>query len=56
MEERSTVVVSIDDEKNPVGNFDAPVQFQLDTRKLSDGDHRLKIVSRDPSGKEVSAL
>jgi hypothetical protein len=52
MEERSSIAIYIDDEKTPVGNFEAPVHFQLDTRKLSDGDHRLKIVSRDPSGKE----
>ena len=28
------------------------VNFELDTRKLVDGRHILKIVSKDPSGKE----
>ena len=30
----------------------SPVNFELDTRKLVDGRHTLKIVSKDPSGKE----
>jgi hypothetical protein len=28
------------------------VHFELDTRKLVDGNHTLKIVSKDPTGKE----
>ena len=30
----------------------ALVQFELDTRKLTDGEHTLKIVSKSPTGKE----
>jgi hypothetical protein len=30
----------------------SPVNFELDTRKLTDGEHVLKIVSKDPTGKE----
>ena len=30
----------------------APVSFDLDTKKLTDGKHVLRIVSKDPRGKE----
>ncbi|HEY8387346.1 MAG TPA: cytochrome C [Parasegetibacter sp.] len=49
---KSKVLVFIDDEQQPIGEFFAPVQFELDTRKLVDGEHVLKIVSKDPTGKE----
>jgi len=52
MEDKSTVVLFIDEDPKPIGEFEAPVNFELDTRKLVDGDHTLKIVSKDPSGKE----
>lgn len=46
------VVLFIDDDPKPIGEFEAPVNFELDTRKLVDGNHTLKIVSKDPLGKE----
>ena len=46
------VVLFIDDDPKPIGEFEAPVNFELDTRKLLDGSHILKIVSKDPLGKE----
>ena len=52
MSTQSTVLVFIDDEQKPYGEYLAPINFELDTRKLVDGDHVLKIVSKDPSGKE----
>ena len=52
MNRKSKVLVFIDDEILPVGEFDAPIQFELDTSKLADGEHTLIIVGRDPSGKE----
>jgi hypothetical protein len=52
MSQKSKVSVFIDNGLQPIGEFDAPVQFELDTRKLADGDHTLKIVGKDPSGKE----
>ena len=52
MSTQSTVLVFIDDEKKPYGEYLAPINFELDTRKLVDGDHVLKIVSKDPLGKE----
>jgi hypothetical protein len=52
MEDRSTLLIFIDDEPRPVGAFTAPVNFELDTTRLVDGNHTLKIVSKDPLGKE----
>ena len=46
------VVLFIDDDPKPIAEFEAPVNFELDTRKLVDGYHTLKIVSKDPLGKE----
>ena len=52
MEDKSKIVVFIDDEEQPVAAFTSPVNFELDTRKLVDGKHTLKIVSKDPTGKD----
>ncbi|WAC12461.1 cytochrome C [Dyadobacter pollutisoli] len=52
MEDKSTVIIFIDDDEKPVGEFASPVNFELDTRKMVDGKHVLKIVSKDPTGKE----
>ena len=52
MSTQSTVLVFIDDEQKPYGEYLAPINFELDTRKLVDGDHVLKIVSKDPLGNE----
>ena len=52
MTDKSKIVVFIDDEEQPVAAFISPVNFELDTRKLVDGKHTLKIVSKDPTGKE----
>ena len=52
MSTQSTVLVFIDDEKKPYGEYLAPINFDFDTRKLVDGNHVLKIVSKDPLGKE----
>ncbi|MFD2146118.1 cytochrome C [Mucilaginibacter antarcticus] len=52
MANQSTVTLFIDDESQPVGEFLAPVAFELDTRKLVDGNHTLKVISKDHLGKE----
>lgn len=52
MTDTSTIYIFVDDEERPIAELSSPVSFQLDTRKLTDGDHVLKIVSRDPGGKE----
>ncbi|WP_310590622.1 cytochrome C [Dyadobacter sp. 3J3] len=52
MEDKSTIFIFLDDDKKPVGEFISPVNFELDTRKMVDGKHTLKIISKDPTGKE----
>ena len=52
MKDKSKIIVFIDDEEQPIAAFTSPVNFELDTRKLVDGKHTLKIVSKDPTGKE----
>lgn len=52
MSDKSTIFIFIDDETRPITEVQSPVSFELDTRKLTDGDHVLKIVSKDPTGKE----
>jgi hypothetical protein len=52
MNTKSKVLIFMDDELKPFGEYLAPINFKLDTRKLVDGDHVLRIVSKDPLGKE----
>lgn len=52
MEAKSKVIIFVDDNLIPIGEFETPINFDLDTRKLSDGEHQLKIISKDPTGKE----
>ncbi|MBS1659990.1 MAG: cytochrome C [Bacteroidetes bacterium] len=52
MKDKSTLFLFIDDEPRPIAELPSPVTFELDTTRLVDGRHTLKIVSRDPSGKE----
>lgn len=52
MKSKSEVTLFIDDEIQPIGVFPTPVSFELDTTKLPDGAHTLKVVSRDLGGKE----
>ena len=52
MKDKSTIFIFLDDEQNPIAEFVSPVNFELDTRKMVDGKHTLRIVSKDPTGKE----
>ena len=52
MKDRSIIYIFIDDEEQPIAQVHSPINFELDTRKLIDGKHSLKIVSKDPTGKE----
>jgi len=52
MEPKSSVKIFLDNDPEPLGEFVAPVSFDLDTRKLSDGEHVLKIRSKDVGGRE----
>jgi len=51
-EDKSKITLFIDNEVQPVAELLAPVQFELDTRKLTDGEHVLKLVSKSPTGRE----
>lgn len=52
MSDKSLIFIFIDEETKPIAEVQSPVSFELDTRKLTDGDHVLKIVSKEPTGKE----
>src|SRR5258708_30420254 len=52
MEDISFITLFIDDDMQPIGTFPAPVSFDLDTKKLTDGKHVLKVISKDHRGKE----
>lgn len=52
MSEKSKIYIFIDDETVPVAEVFSPIKFELDTQKLVDGKHKLRIVSKDPSGRE----
>lgn len=49
---KSKILLFIDDDLHPVAELEAPVQFDLDTRKLTDGEHTLKLVGKSPTGRE----
>ena len=40
------VFLYIDGESNPIAELQTPIVFNLDTTKLADGEHTLKIVSK----------
>lgn len=46
------VKVYLDDETNPFTEFTPPAKFQLDTTKIPDGKHELRIVARSSRGVE----
>ncbi len=51
-EDKSRITLFIDGELQPIAELVAPVQFELDTRKLTDGEHTLKLISKSPTGRE----
>ncbi len=51
-EDKSKIILFVDDDLQPIAELFAPVQFELDTRKLTDGEHTLKLVSKSPTGRE----
>jgi ABC-type uncharacterized transport system ATPase subunit len=51
-EEKSKITLFVDNDLQPIAELNTPVQFELDTRKLTDGEHVLKIVSKSPTGRE----
>lgn len=51
-EDKSKVLLFVDEDLQPIAEMYAPVQFELDTKKLTDGEHTLKLVSKSPTGRE----
>ena len=51
-EDKRIVKVYLDEEANPFAEFAPPVKFVLDSTKIPDGKHRLKIVAKSSSGVE----
>lgn len=52
MEGKSKIRIFLDEQTQPIAEVMSPIHFELDTRKLVDGPHTLKIVGKDPTGKE----
>lgn len=52
MEDNRVVKIFLDDEPRPFAEFSPPVKFTLDTTKIPDGNHSIRIVARSTSGKE----
>jgi hypothetical protein len=51
-EDNRIIKVYLDDEEKPFGQFSPPVKFVLDTKKIADGKHKLKVVAKSSSGVE----
>jgi len=52
MEDQRIIKVFLDDETTPFGEFKPPVKFSMDTTKIPDGPHRLRIVAKSSNGVE----
>lgn len=52
MEDKRVVKIFLDDDPVPFGEFSPPVKFVLDTTKIPDGKHRLKIVAKSTDNVE----
>lgn len=46
------VRIYLDDETSPLAEYKPPVKMVLDTTKITDGDHILKVVARSTKGRE----
>ncbi|HET8810793.1 MAG TPA: cytochrome C [Flavobacteriaceae bacterium] len=51
-QDKRVIKVYLDDEPKPFAEFAPPVKFVLDTTKIPDGKHQLKIVAKSSSGVE----
>lgn len=51
-DDKRIVKVFLDDESRPFAEFAPPVKFVLDSTKIPDGKHNLKIVAKSSSGVE----
>lgn len=48
----SSITIFLDDDPHPLAELISPVSLDIDTRKLTDGQHVLKLISSDSSGRE----
>ncbi|RKS01647.1 MULTISPECIES: cytochrome C [unclassified Flavobacterium] len=51
-DDKAKIILFLDNDIQPIAEFETPIQFELDTNKLIDGDHILKIVSKSSTGRE----
>ncbi len=51
-ESDKTIRIFLDDDPRPFAEFESPVKFMLDTTKIPDGKHQLKIVANSTNGNE----
>ncbi|HKJ30263.1 MAG TPA: cytochrome c [Balneolales bacterium] len=51
-DDKSRVIVFLDDEKEPLLTYRPPVRFELDTSALDDGHHKLRIEAYDSNGRK----
>ncbi|MGB3345385.1 MAG: cytochrome C [Aequorivita sp.] len=52
MEDKRIIKVFLDDDPQPFASFAPPVKIVLDTTKIPDGKHKLRIVARSSNGVE----
>ncbi len=52
LEDNRVVKVFLDDEEKPFGEFEPPVEIMLDTTKIPDGEHTLKIIAKSSGNRE----
>lgn len=52
MEDKRIIKVFLDDDPKPFASFAPPVKITLDTTKIPDGKHNLKIVAKSSDGVE----
>lgn len=52
MEDKRVIKVFLDDDPKPFASFAPPVKITLDTTKIPDGKHILKIVAKSSDGVE----
>jgi len=52
MEDKRVIKVFLDGESKPFAAFSPPVKFVLDTTRIPDGKHQLRIVARSSRGIE----
>lgn len=51
-EDKRIIKIFLDEESQPFAEFAPPVKFVLDSTKIPDGKHKLKIVAKSSSGVE----